>query len=289
MFAHLRGLPAVAALAAVTALATCAPEAESAADRGSSRIEPATELEAPASAAEVEPTGASPEAAVPPAEPSTATVATPARSTIPATATPRPPAASSERSAPVPAADRPPVTPARRAAFIEAGTSVAATIEEELSTDRNRVGDHFHARLVEDVLGANGEVLLGAGAVLNGRVTVSRESAGSDDPAVLGLEVESVTTDGRTLPLVAEVVEVEAAAQVRDSGARTAAKVGAGAAAGAIIGRILGSDRQDAVRGAVVGAAAGTAVAVATRDGQAVVKPGARMVVRLTERLVVER
>jgi hypothetical protein len=173
--------------------------------------------------------------------------------------------------------------------FVAAGTAIDATVDEELSTERSREGDRFHARLVEDVLGANGEVLLPAGALLNGRVAMSHASTGPDDLAALDVEIESITADGRTLPLAADVVELDVQAQARDSNRRTAAKVGIGAAAGAVVGRILGSDKGDAAKGAVVGAAAGAAVAVAQRDGHAVVKPGARMVVRLTDRLVVQR
>jgi hypothetical protein len=139
------------------------------------------------------------------------------------------------------------------------------------------------------VLGAGGEVLIPAGTKVNARVVESRESTGSDQPAVLVVEVESLGIGAEALPLVAEVVEVESQVQARDSNTRTATKVGVGAVAGALLGRILGDDKKDAAKGAAVGAAAGAAVAIAQRDGHAVVKPGARMVVRLTERLFVQR
>jgi hypothetical protein len=131
-------------------------------------------------------------------------------------------------------------------------------------------------------------VLIPAGSTINGRVVDSRESTGPDQPAALMVEVESIGSGAAALPLRAQVVELESETQARDSNARTATKVGVGALAGAVIGRILGDDKQDAAKGAVVGAAAGAAVAIAQRDGHAVVKPGARIVIRLSERLVVE-
>ena len=67
-------------------------------------------------------------------------------------------------------------------ASVEAGTQITATVEEEFSTARSRVGDRFHAALTDDVLGANGEVLLPKGAVRNGRVAESHESSTADDP-----------------------------------------------------------------------------------------------------------
>ena len=178
--------------------------------------------------------------------------------------------------------------PAPTPAFVPAGTLLEATMEGELSTGRSSAGDRFFARLDDDVLGPDGLVLLAAGSTLNGRVVESRPSPTADQQATLALEVESVTSGGRTLPLLAEVIELEAEVEARDSDLRTAAKVGVGAAAGAVIGRILGNDGKDAAKGAAVGAAAGAAVAIATRDGHAVVRPGARMVVRLSERLIVD-
>ena len=136
--------------------------------------------------------------------------------------------------------------------------------------------------------GANGEVLLPKGAVLSGRVAESHESGAADDPAALRVEVESVTVGERTFSLRADVVELDAEFGTRDGDVQTAVKVGAGAAAGAAIGRILGGGRSSTIKGAVAGAAAGTAVALATRDGHAVVRAGARLVVRITERVMVE-
>ena len=100
--------------------------------------------------------------------------------------------------------------------------------------------------------------------------------------------MESVTVGGRTLSLQANVVELDAELGARDSDVRTAVKVGAGAVAGAAIGHILGGGRSSTIKGAAAGAAAGTAVALATKDGQAVVRVGARLVVRLAERVTVE-
>jgi hypothetical protein len=182
-----------------------------------------------------------------------------------------------------------PARPVREALFVPEGTMIEATVESELSTERSVIGDRVFATIADDVLGANGAVLIPAGSRINARVAESRASTGPDQPAVLVVEVESIGSGAVALPLMAEVVELESEVQARDSNTETATKVGVGAVAGAIIGRILGDDKKDAAKGAVVGAAAGAAVAVAQRDGQAVVKPGARMVVRLSERLFVEQ
>jgi hypothetical protein len=281
-----RALAPVLTLSAALVLAACAGEAESALDEQSARLEPPAVAQ---QSAAVEPAAVTEE----PSEP-----VDDAPAAAPTPAAPRPDATPrAERRVPTPrpavapgtVADAP-AAPASAAPFIAAGTSIGATVDEELTTERSREGDRFLARTTEDVLGANGEVLLPAGSVLNGRVATSHASTGPNDLAALDVEIESITAaDGRTLPVSVDVVELETEAQTRDSNTRTAAKVGIGAAAGAVVGRILGSDKGDAAKGAVVGAAAGAAVAVAQRDGHAVIKPGARMVLRLTERLIVSR
>ncbi len=265
-----RAFSASLVLSAALALAGCAQDAESALNDDAQTTSPDPFVQAQGEV----PAGELPGAAAEPSVP-----AGPA----PAAAIRRPVRRADGSSAPATASASP-----RTPAFIAAGTSISATVDEELTTERTREGDRFHARLSEDVLGANGEVLLPAGAVLNGRVTTSHQSTGAQDPAALELEVGSITAAGRTLPLAADVVEVEAKVSTRDSNAETATKVAVGAAAGALMGRILGKDRESTVKGTVAGAVAGGAVAAATRSGHAVVKPGARMVVRLTERLVVE-
>jgi uncharacterized membrane protein len=150
---------------------------------------------------------------------------------------------------------------------LEAGRTLELRVEAEVSTSASQVGDEFTATVTDDVLGSAGEVLLPMGTQFKGRVTDSRESTGSDQPAVLALEVESVTVNGEVRPLKATVTDLEVKAEARDSGGRTAAKVGVGAAAGALVGRILGRDREGALKGAVVGAAAGGAAAIATKPG----------------------
>jgi hypothetical protein len=159
-------------------------------------------------------------------------------------------------------------------------------METGLSTRESHAGDRFRAHLEDDVLGADGMVLLPRDAVVRGRVLESRESDGSERPAFLTLEVESVVVEGVSHGLRGTVEEVEMEAATRDDGGETAAKVGVGAAAGAILGKILGGDSKDALKGAAVGAAAGAAVALATRDGHATIPEGARLVVRLDEPLV---
>jgi hypothetical protein len=189
MSAPARTVSAFLPFATVLALAACSQDAESVRDQGSPRLD----ADAPAGS-KLPPSSAQVEAAVP----------------APVIAERTQPPPEKEPPAPcAPAQDQPaPAEPA--SAFVGVGIQMTATVEEELGTVRSRVGDRFHTALADDVLGANGEVLLPRGAVLNGRVAESHESGAADDPAALRLEMESVTVGGRTLPLQAEVVELNA-------------------------------------------------------------------------------
>ena len=286
-------VPPFVAVAALLALGACGGDAESAADEESLPVLPVAEepaapeapvsepVEEPEVPAEVPAPEAEPaEAAAP--RPDAAREAAPRPEPAPRRPTPRPavPATPEDAVEPAPAPEPPTVA---------AGTQVGLRLVGELSTERNAVGDAFEATVVEDVLAGDGLVLVPAGTSVRGRVVESRESTGPDDPAALVLAVDALVLHGRTVPVRATVLDVEVEAGTRDSDTRTAAKVGAGAAAGAVVGRILGKDTRSAVKGAVVGAVAGGAVAAATRDGHAVVREGARILLRIDQALVVDR
>ncbi len=299
-------VPMAVALVGALAAAACGGDAESANARGT-ELPVAAQPDAPspatqqASAEPMEPM----EAPTPVEEASTAAESqspasasvepTPAPEPVKATPTParpRPkPAATPSRSAPSDAP--PPVRPAREPvpapATVAAGTQLGLRLSDALSTESNKAGDPFEATVVEDVLAPDGMVLVPAGAVVRGRVVDSHESPSADQPAVLSLAVDAIELNGRSVPLDATVLDAQVQAGRKDSDTRTAVKVGAGAAAGAVLGKILGKDTKSAVKGAVVGAAAGGAVAAATRDGQAVMEPGARILLRLDRPLVVQR
>ncbi len=176
---------------------------------------------------------------------------------------------------PVPGEDLPPAIPA--------GTEVVTRLTASLETGVNHAGDRFTARVDEDLLAANGMVMIPRGSEILGRVVEARESSGPDDAAVILLQVDALVVDGVEIPVRASVVDAEVETSVRDSSTRTAAKVATGAAAGAALGRILGRNGRSTAAGAVAGAAAGTAVALATRDGQAVMAAGSRLVIRFDE------
>lgn len=166
---------------------------------------------------------------------------------------------------------------------LDAGALVVLRLRQMLSTRTSRVGDVFYAELAEDILDARGTVLVLMGATVRGRVTDVRRSEGADDDALLALSFEALMVDGRTYPIRATVVEAAPETTRGDSELESAAKIATGTAAGALIGRILGKKKEATVVGGVVGAAAGTAVALSTRHGDATLREGSSIVIRLHE------
>jgi hypothetical protein len=169
------------------------------------------------------------------------------------------------------------------------GTSIALTLNETLSTERNRVGDSFTATVQSDIIGDNGEVVVPAGATVRGRLTQVDKSGRVGETGIIKVAFESVSFGGKSYPLDATVVRANPERHNRQTTAQTATKIGAGAAAGAILGRVIGKNTKGAIKGAVIGAAAGTAIAMGTADVDVVLPAGSEMVVKLDAPIEVRR
>lgn len=168
---------------------------------------------------------------------------------------------------------------------IDPGTELTFRIAESLSTESNVSGDRFQLTLLGDVISPTGAVLVSTGSAGQGIVAVAEESQGSDEPAVLQLQLVSLEVDGELRSVAATVVGADIKTETRDSGGEKAAKIGLGTAAGALVGGIIGRDRRGALIGAGAGAVAGTAVAVSTDEGHASIEEGSTVTVVMDERL----
>ncbi len=165
-------------------------------------------------------------------------------------------------------------------ASVPSGSTLIFEMTDEISTKSAHAGDAFSARLLSD-FADHGTVLLPAGSTLHGTIAESMESPRNEEPAVIRLVIGSLETPSGTLLMSADVEELQMTTDAKDTNTLSAGKVAAGAAAGAIIGKIAGKTKT----GAAAGTAAGVALAIATRDGHATIPQGARLVIRLTERL----
>ena len=167
-----------------------------------------------------------------------------------------------------------------RVASIGAGTTIAMTSGARVCTNTHKPGDRFTATVTNAVQGSNGAVIP-AGATAVVQVTSVERSENANDPARLGLVVQSVRFGGKTYPIDASITNVATETQRESTKGDDAKKVIGGAIAGAVIGQILGKDTKSTVIGAATGAAAGTAIAMGTGDYAGCIPAGGNITVRL--------
>jgi hypothetical protein len=221
---------------------------------------------------------------------------------------PEPPPAPAPRERPVQRNPTPPPTPAPRPAprqeeprpapapeprvvtsTVPMGTNMSLTLNETLSTERNRVGDSFTATLASPVLDGSGNVVIPAGATVRGRLTEVNKSGRVGETGILKLAFEAVSFGGRSYPMDGTVIRANPQRSNRTSTGETVGKVAAGAAAGAILGRVIGKDTKGTGKGAVIGAAAGTAIAMGTADVDVVLPAGSAMEIRVDSPIEIRR
>ena len=198
----------------------------------------------------------------------------------------QPPVRHSPRPTPTVA---PASTPPGAELTLPIGTAIQATLQDSISSRHNKVGDIVEARVARDITDPAGRVVIPAGARVP--LTIAELAPAKGKGAAdgkLAFQATSVTVNGQTYSLTAQVQPVHHELRGRGISAGEAEKVGAGTAIGAIAGRIIGGNATGAVVGGVVGAAGGTAVAVETASRDVVVRAGTTVDLTLTAPLVVK-
>lgn len=160
------------------------------------------------------------------------------------------------------------------------GTAVKVRLDQTLHSDQHGTGSGFTASVADAVYGEEGEILIPAGSIVQGKILTFQE-----DPPRLQLEFTEIDVRGEIQQLQASLVEFEptSKSEMKDEGK----KIGGGATAGAIVGGLSGGDIEDAAVGAVVGAAAGTGVALLTKDSYVFVPAGSIVELELRHSLQV--
>ena len=208
----------------------------------------------------------------------------PAREPQPPPPQTRPPAQRNQTQTRTPP-PAPPVAPA--ALRLGAGSKIDVAATDTITSRTAKIGDAFTARVVEDVKNAQGQVVIPAGATVNGKITEVKPAPNPRTPGTLTLSVASVTVRGNTYPIEGSVDSIETTHKGRGVTGGDAAKVGAGAAAGAILGRVIGGNSNGTIIGGVVGGIAGAGAASHTKDSDIVLPKGAHIIIRLTRELTV--
>jgi|SRR5579863_5915389 len=178
------------------------------------------------------------------------------------------------------AAQTPPPPPAPPV-VIPAGTLLAVTLDETISTKTNNSGDRFAASLAEPVT-LDGNQVIPAGTKAVGTVVQAQAAGHVKGGAILALTLDSLTLNGAKYSI--ETREFEEVGKGR--GKRTAIGGGGGAAFGAIVGALAGGGKGAAI-GAVAGGGAGTAGAAYTGKRDITLPAESRLHFKLAQPLTI--
>lgn len=175
------------------------------------------------------------------------------------------PAAETQPASPPPDATTaapppPPTPPAPKQFIIDQGTTMAVRLIEPLDTEKNQVGDTFHATL-NTPLSSDGEEAVPAGVEVTGHVVDVKSASKFAGQSVLVLQLDVLASAGKNYNLQTDQYRKEGKAR----GKNTAEKVGGGAVLGGIIGALAGGGKGAAI-GAAAGAGAGGAVQAASKS-----------------------
>lgn len=173
-----------------------------------------------------------------------------------------------------PPADAAPAPKPPRRLIIDQGTQMAIRLIDSIDSEKNQVGDTFHATL-NAPLTSDGEEAVPAGVEVVGHVVDVKSAGKFAGQSLVVLQLDSVSSGGKTYNLQTDQYRKEGSSR----GKNTAAKVGGGAALGTIIGAIAGGGKGAAI-GAAAGAGVGGGVQAATKAQQ--IKLGSETVLNFT-------
>jgi hypothetical protein len=192
-----------------------------------------------------------------------------------------PPTATQPETQPVLPAPAPPPPPPPLKVTIPAGTQLSVRLTDALDSEKNHVGDSFHATLSAPVV-LGGDTVIPSGADVVGRVAAVQSAGRFAGSSLLTLELTSLSVNGKTY----NVQTNQWSRQGKGEGKNTATKVGIGTAAGAILGGLIGGGKGAAI-GAASGAGAGTGVSAAKKGEQIKLDPEAVLNFQIVNTLTV--
>lgn len=146
------------------------------------------------------------------------------------------------------------VAAARGPVEISAGTNIVVRIIDAIDSEKAVTGQTYRAS-IDQPISVGDDVVIPRGADAMVKLVESKEAGKLTGRAELTIALQSVTVDGRSIPINTQNITQESDAR----GKRTATKAGGGAVLGAIIGGIAGG-AGGAAAGAAAGGAAGAGV-----------------------------
>lgn len=183
-----------------------------------------------------------------------------------ASAAPAPAAAPEPAPAPVStvriAPPTPPAPPPPQKVTIPYGTALSVRLVDPIDSEKNQLGDTFHATLNAPIT-QDGEVVIPSGSDVQGHLVDVKSAGKFAGKSTVVLQLDSVSLGGQTYSIQTDQYSREGSSR----GKNTAEKVGAGAGIGAIIGALAGGGKGAAI-GAAAGGGLGGGVQAATKGQQ---------------------
>jgi hypothetical protein len=161
-------------------------------------------------------------------------------------------------------------------------TAIHVTLDQGISSNQNRPGDHFEATISEPVI-LNDKTVIPQGTPVEGIVVDARPSGHLMGRAHLQLALESMQLNGKTYDLKTSTSYRRGG----DHKKRNWAWIGGGAGGGALIGAAAAGGKG-ALIGGPIGAGAGTAVAYFTGKKDIHLRPETPLEFRLYQPVTVD-
>lgn len=177
---------------------------------------------------------------------------------------------------------------APRTYTLDGGTRIEAAITNEISSRHAVAGDVFSAIVVADVMGANGAVVIPAGATVSGTIAEVSPAPNDGSLGTLTLAVSSLTVRGSSYPLSASIDSLMTVQEGRGLERADVIRVAGGAAAGATVGQMIKKNTKGTIIGGIIGAAAGGAVSALVKDQDIVLPAGAHLMLTLNTPVTVK-
>jgi hypothetical protein len=161
-------------------------------------------------------------------------------------------------------------------------TAIHVTLNQAVTSDQNRPGDHFEATVSEPIIVAD-KTIIPRGAPVEGLVVDAHHSGRLMGRARLQLALEAVTVNGKSY-------DIRTSAHPKIGGKhknRNLVLIGGGAGGGALIGAIAAGG-EGALIGGPIGAGAGTAAAFITGKKNVRLPPETHLTFKLVEPLTID-
>lgn len=173
------------------------------------------------------------------------------------------------------------------------GTVLVCRMETPLNSKTARPSDRFTARVLVPIMDARGRTLVPGNSLVEGHVVEAQRAQSRRRSGIIEVAFDQLTLpDGQRYRLLGNLAPATAEDQKRfdDEGnirakggntKRTVAFIGGGAGAGALVGAVTAG----ALLGAGVGAGIGVFAALLAKGKEAIVEPGAKIGIELTQPL----